>query len=148
MRMQHTPRSSHPGTVRETRLDLRVYYEDTDAAGVVYYANYWRFCERARTEWLRAQGFDQQSLMDETGLAFVVRSVRGDYLRPARLDDLITVITTVEAPRRASIDFTQHIHRGDERLFSATVSVACLDTRRGRPAAIPAHIRQSFDASA
>ncbi len=134
--------------VRESRLNLRVYYEDTDAAGVVYYANYWRFCERGRTEWLRAFGFDQQALMDESGLAFVVRSVRGDYLRPARLDDTITVLTSVDAPRRASLDFTQIIVRGEERLFTATVSIACLDTRRGRPAAIPAHIRQTIEASA
>ena len=129
---------------QESRLTLRVYYEDTDAAGVVYYANYWRFCERGRTEWLRARGFEQQALMDDTGLAFVVRSVHGDYLRPARLDDALTVITSVSMARRASLEFTQYIDRGTERLFSASVSIACLDTRRGRPAAIPDHIRQSI----
>lgn len=127
-----------------TRLTLRVYYEDTDAAGVVYYANYWRFCERARTEWLREHGFEQQVLMDDSGLAFVVRSVHGNYLRPARLDDELTVITSVSMARRASLEFTQHIDRGAERLFNASVSIACLDTRRGRPAAIPDHIRQSI----
>ena len=139
---------THSSTMHESRLTQRVYYEDTDAAGVVYYANYWRFCERGRTEWLREFGFDQQALMDETGLAFVVRSVHGDYLRPARLDDRITVITTVDATRRASLAFTQVIVRGEERLFTATVSIACFDTRRGRPAAIPAHIRQTIVASA
>ncbi|WP_228720751.1 tol-pal system-associated acyl-CoA thioesterase [Nitrogeniibacter mangrovi] len=134
--------------MQESRLTLRVYYEDTDAAGVVYYANYWRFCERGRTEWLRERGFDQQILMDETGLAFVVRTVQGHYLRPARLDDTLTVVTAVDATRRASLEFSQYVDRGTERLFTATVSIACLDTRRGRPAPIPAHIRQSIEASA
>jgi len=142
--MHDTAPSQRPIAPRETSLTLRVYYEDTDAAGVVYYANYWRFCERGRTEWLRAHGFEQQALMDETGLAFVVRSVQGDYLRPARLDDEITVTTAVSIARRASLEFTQNIDRGAERLFSASVSIACLDTRRGRPAAIPDHIRQSI----
>lgn len=134
--------------MRASELSLRVYYEDTDAGGVVYYANYWKFCERGRTEWLRALGFDQQALLEETGLAFVVRKVSADYLRPARLDDTLTVLTSVAAARRASLDFVQHIDRGSERLFTASVSIACLDIRRGRPAAIPEHIRQSIAASA
>ncbi|MCB1960433.1 MAG: tol-pal system-associated acyl-CoA thioesterase [Rhodocyclaceae bacterium] len=121
-------------------LPIRVYYEDTDAAGVVYYASYWRFCERARTEWLRERGFDQQALIDAHAIAFVVRSVHGDYLKPARLDDLLTVTTRIDTLRRASLSFTQQICRGQELLFAATVSVACLDTRRGRAAAIPAAI--------
>jgi len=134
--------------VRDTRLTLRVYYEDTDAGGVVYYANYWKFCERGRTEWLRGLGFDQQTLLDEAGLAFVVRRVEGDYLRSARLDDEIIVSTALSQARRASLQFTQYIERGTERLFTATVSIACLDLASGRPAAIPEHIRQTIEAAA
>ncbi|WP_227815651.1 tol-pal system-associated acyl-CoA thioesterase [Nitrogeniibacter aestuarii] len=134
--------------VRETRLPLRIYYEDTDAGGVVYYANYWKFCERGRTEWLRALGFEQQTLLDEAGLAFVVRKVEGDYLRPARLDDEIVVNTVMADARRASLKFTQYIERGTERLFTATVSIACLDLASGRPAAIPEHIRKTLEAAA
>jgi len=134
--------------VRASRLTLRVYYEDTDAGGVVYYANYWKFCERGRTEWLRSLGFEQQALLDSAGLAFVVRKVEGDYLRPARLDDEIIVSTHLSQARRASLQFTQHIERGTERLFAATVSIACLDLASGRPAAIPEHIRQTLEAAA
>ncbi len=134
--------------VRATRLPLRIYYEDTDAGGVVYYANYWKFCERGRTEWLRALGFEQQALLDEAGLAFVVRKVEGDYLRPARLDDEIVVNTVMADARRASLKFTQYIERGTERLFTATVSIACLDLASGRPAAIPEHIRKTLEAAA
>jgi len=134
--------------VRESRLTLRIYYEDTDAGGVVYYANYWKFCERARTEWLRQLGFEQQALLDDAGLAFVVRKVEGDYLRPARLDDEISVVTTLATTRRASLTFSQNIERGAERLFTATVSVACLDLNSGRPAAIPDHIRKTIESAA
>lgn len=134
--------------MRATRLPLRIYYEDTDAGGVVYYANYWKFCERGRTEWLRALGFEQQALLDEAGLAFVVRKVEGDYLRPARLDDEIVVNTVMADARRASLKFTQYIERGTERLFTATVSIACLDLASGRPAAIPEHIRKTLEAAA
>ena len=84
-------------------LPVRVYYEDTDAGGVVYYANYLKFCERARTEWLRALGVSQQALIDEQGLAFVVRSVHADYLASARLDDALTIATRVAMLRRASL---------------------------------------------
>ncbi len=125
-------------------LMVRVYYEDTDAAGIVYYGNYWRFCERGRTEWLRRQGFDQQQLMNETGIAFVVRRVEGNYLRPARLDDMLEIVTSVSALKRASLSFSQKIFRGAELLFEATVSVASLDTRRNRAVAIPDTIRKTL----
>ncbi|TVO57704.1 tol-pal system-associated acyl-CoA thioesterase [Denitromonas halophila] len=125
-------------------LMARVYYEDTDAAGVVYYANYWRFCERGRTEWLRRQGFDQQQLMDDTGIAFVVRRVTGEYLRPARLDDTLQILTSVSTLKRASLSFSQKILRDAELLFEATVSVACLDTKRNRAVAIPDTIRKTL----
>ena len=94
--------SSQPFT-----LPVRVYYEDTDAGGVVYYANYLKFCERARTEWLRTLGVSQQALIDEQGLAFVVRSVQADYLASARLDDALEVVTRVAMLRRASLLFEQ-----------------------------------------
>ena len=128
-----------------TRLSARVYYEDTDAAGVVYYANYWRFCERGRTEWLRALGFGQQNILDESGVAFVVRRVEGDYKRPARLDDVLEIVTSVSDIRRASLNFSQNIFRGAELLFSATVCVACLDTQSNRPTPIPSPIRSLLE---
>ncbi|MFC5770338.1 tol-pal system-associated acyl-CoA thioesterase [Thauera sinica] len=125
-------------------MPVRVYYEDTDAAGVVYYANYLRFCERARTEWLRALGFEQQALLAAEGVGFVVRSVRADYLSPARLDDGLTVVSSLAGLRRASLDFRQEIMRDDERLFVAHVVLACVDWRRQRPVAIPAAMQQRF----
>ncbi|KAA3654034.1 MAG: tol-pal system-associated acyl-CoA thioesterase [Proteobacteria bacterium] len=131
--------------IESDTLIARVYYEDTDAAGVVYYANYWRFCERGRTEWLRQRGFDQQVLMADTGIAFVVRRVEGNYLRPARLDDTLTITTAVDTLKRASLSFSQNIFCGAELLFEATVTVACLDTRRNRAVAIPDSIRHTLN---
>src|SRR5690606_18043544 len=111
-------------------LPVRVYYEDTDAGGVVYYANYLKFCERARTEWLRTLGVSQQALIDERGLGFVVRSVQADYRASARLDDALEVITQVAMLRRASILFEQQLVRGQELLFTARVLLASIDLRR------------------
>jgi acyl-CoA thioester hydrolase len=121
-------------------ISLRVYYEDTDSGGVVYYANYLKYLERGRTEFLRALGFEQRQLADETGLAFAVRSLQAEYLKPARLDDQLEVLTAVEALGRAQVTFAQSIRRGDETLLTATVRVACLDLAKGKPAAIPANI--------
>lgn len=123
---------------------VRVYYEDTDAGGVVYYANYFRFCERARTEYLRTAGFEQQRLRETTGLAFVVRSVHGDYRAPAKLDDALVVVTSIDRLGRASIRFGQKILRDGALLFEASVEVACIDESRGRATAIPADVRQHF----
>jgi acyl-CoA thioester hydrolase len=119
----------------------RVYYEDTDAAGVVYYANHLRFCERARTEWLRHLGFEQHDMLSALRVAFVVRSVQAEYLAPARLDDLLTIATRVTEIGRASLDFAQSILRGGELLFDSRITVACIDTALGRPLAIPAALR-------
>jgi acyl-CoA thioester hydrolase len=119
---------------------LRVYYEDTDAGGVVYYANYLKYLERGRTEFLRALGFEQRQLAEDTSLAFAVRSLNAEYLRPARLDDQLEVLTAIEALGRAQVTFAQSIRRGDEALLTATVRVACLDLEKGKPAAIPANI--------
>jgi len=119
------------------KLAARVYYEDTDAGGVVYYANYLRFLERGRTECLRALGWQQQALLAETGLAFAVRSLAADYLKPARLDDLLEIETRVAELGRAQVTFAQSIRRGETTLLTATVRVACLDLARGKPAALP-----------
>lgn len=143
--MQTIPMPDDPVISSRFVLPVRVYYEDTDAAGVVYYANYLRFCERARTEWLRAIGFGQQRMLAEDGLAFVVRSVRADYLSPARLDDALTVVSTIDLLRRASITFGQKVQRGGELLFEAAVQIACVDWNRGKPAPIPAAVRTQLE---
>ena len=135
--------SSQPFT-----LPVRVYYEDTDAGGVVYYANYLKFCERARTEWLRTLGVSQQALIDEQGLAFVVRSVQADYLASARLDDALEVFTRVATLRRASILFEQVVKRGQELLFSTRVLLASIDLHRHKPAAIPASLHALLESKA
>jgi acyl-CoA thioester hydrolase len=117
---------------------VRIYWEDTDAGGVVYHANYLRFMERARTEWLRAQGIDQQALRDSTGLAFVVRDMQLEFLKPARLDDELQVTVAVKERRAASMLFTQEIGRVDGMLLiRAQLRVACVDVLAMRPVQIP-----------
>ncbi len=123
------------------RFAVRVYYEDTDAAGVVYYANYLKFCERARTEWLRALGFEQQQLREERGLVFVVRTVEAEYLKSGVLDDALTVETYVAEMGRSKIVFAQTIMRGSERLFESRVGVVCVDWNKRKPASVPPDIR-------
>jgi len=125
----------------EFRIAVRVYYEDTDAGGVVYYANYLRFCERARTEWLRDKGFSQRSLMADVGVAFVVRRLTAEFNGSAQLDDELEVLTSIERLGGASIVFSQRILRADECLFEARVTVACIDLGRHAATAIPAAIR-------
>ncbi|MCL2161489.1 MAG: tol-pal system-associated acyl-CoA thioesterase [Betaproteobacteria bacterium] len=120
---------------------IRIYYEDTDAGGVVYYANYLRFCERARTEWLRSLGFGQRQLLEAGGPLFVVRSVRADYLAPARLDDDLTVISTIHDVRNVSVLFFQRIFRGDKLLFTAEVRIASVSPGNGRPVPWPEAVR-------
>lgn len=121
-------------------IGLRVYYEDTDAGGVVYYANYLRYFERARTELLRSIGFDQRSLLETQRIGFVVRSLAIDYLAPARLDDELRIETTIERVRNASIRFVQAAKRGDATLATARVLVAAADLDRGRPVGLPAAV--------
>jgi len=120
------------------RWRLRVYYEDTDAGGIVYYANFLKFFERCRTEWLRALGFDQARLARDAGLQFVVTAVAVDYLRPARLDDELVALARVERVGGASLVFAQRLERGTERLAQGRVKVACVDARTLAPAALPA----------
>lgn len=127
-------------------LPLRVYWEDTDAGGVVYYANYLKFCERARTEWLRSLGIDQQRLADTERLMFVVSSAQVRYLSPARLDDALLVGVDFGARGAASLEFVQQIRRDDaERtlLAEARVLVACVQAGSFRPQRMPELIRRA-----
>lgn len=119
---------------------VRVYYEDTDLAGVVYYANYLKFIERGRTEALRATGVDQNRLKDELGLVFVVVRVTADWRRPAVFDDLLSVETRLMRLGGASVDMAQRVLRGAETLFEAEVRMACMG-RDGRAARLPADLR-------
>ena len=122
-------------------LPIRVYYEDTDFSGVVYHASYLRFMERGRTELLRAQGADQGELhADGAGVAFVVRKMIIDYLKPARMDDIIDVVTTPEEVRGASMTLHQVVRRGGELLIDARVTVACV--KDGRAVRIPDGLRR------
>ena len=115
----------------------RVYWEDTDAGGVVYHAQYLAFLERARTEWMRAQGYGQELLRLNHDLVFAVRAMQIDFLRPARLDDALQVGVSLRECRRASAVFAQDVRRGDEALLTATVRVAALDAAGFRPRPIP-----------
>jgi acyl-CoA thioester hydrolase len=120
---------------------VRVYWEDTDAGGVVYHASYLRFLERARTEWLRALGVDQMAFKQATGLAFMVHRMELDFLKPALLDDELTVTVEVKDRRSASILFAQTIARADGTLLvQAQVRAACVDLQRMQPARIPEDI--------
>ncbi|MEI6542620.1 MAG: tol-pal system-associated acyl-CoA thioesterase [Methylococcales bacterium] len=119
---------------------VRVYYEDTDAGGVVFYANYLKFFERARTEMLRAAGFEQDELIENEGVLFAVRSVQVDYLLPARFNEQILVSAEVVLAKKASITFEQHITRGDDLLCKSMSRIACLDAKTLRPKAIPENL--------
>jgi acyl-CoA thioester hydrolase len=124
---------------------VRVYYEDTDAAGIVYYANYLRFIERGRTELLRTLGHDQNALMKE-GIAFAVRSASVEFLKPARLDDLLTVETGIASLGRAQATFAQRILRDNELLLDAKIRVACIDPLRGKPIPMPRALHEQLSA--
>lgn len=126
--------------MKSDTISVRVYYEDTDLAGIVYYANYLKYIERGRTEYLRARGVDQRALRARTGLVFAVRRVVADYLRPALMDDLLTVETRLGQVRGARLEMAQEVRRGEEILFTAEVTIACLDST-GRPARVPSVLR-------
>lgn len=115
----------------------RVYWEDTDAGGVVYHAQYVAFLERARTEWMRAQGYGQELLRESHDLVFAIRAVDIAYLRPARLDDLLQVTVALARCGRASAEFSQQVLRGDELVATARVRAAALGGGDFRPRAIP-----------
>jgi len=125
------------------KFPIRVYYEDTDLAGIVYYANYLRFIERARTEFVRERGVDQVALKDQDGIVFAVRHLEADYLMPAKFDDELEVETSVEAITGVRLIMRQDVKRADATLFSAIVTLVCL-TETGQPARLPANIRLSL----
>ena len=120
-------------------FQTRVYYEDTDMAGVVYYANYLKFIERGRSEALRDLGIDQSKLRED-GLVFVVRKLSADYHAPARFDDELTVLTGTQDVKGASLTMVQQVLRAGEKLFSANVQIACMDLA-GRPQRLPTEVR-------
>ena len=119
---------------------IRVYYEDTDAGGVVFYANYLKFFERARTEMLRAMGYEQDELIDNGGIIFAVRSVQVEYLSPARFNELLQVSAEVTLAKKVSLTFEQLITRGDDVLCTSNIRIACLDAKTLRPKAIPENL--------
>jgi acyl-CoA thioester hydrolase len=122
-------------------IDLRVYYEDTDLAGVVYYANYLKFIERGRSEWVRALGVDQASLRATQGIVFAVRRIEADYLRPARFDDILRVTTEAESLTPARITLVQHVLRDGAMLFTARVVLVCIGPD-GRARRLPEAMRR------
>jgi acyl-CoA thioester hydrolase len=119
------------------RFHCRVYYEDTDLAGIVYYANYLKYLERARSEWVRGLGVDQRRLHAEAGIVFAVRRVVAEYLAPARFDDLLTVETAPVVASAARLVLAQRVFCGERLLLDAEVTLVALDAR-GRPVRLPA----------
>lgn len=125
------------------RFSCRVYYEDTDMAGIVYYANYLRFIERARSEWVRALGLDQARLKAEQGVVFAVRRLLAEYLAPARLDDVLDIETAPEAARPARLVLRQRVRRGDALLFEAQVTLVAMSLA-GRPVRLPGPLARAL----
>ena len=128
-------------------FSIRVYWEDTDAGGVVFYANYLKFFERARTEWLRAAGVGQQALRDETGAMFVVAEVQMRYLAPAKLDDLIAVGVQVAEQGAASMVLVQEAWRGDTLLAQGRIRIGCVQADTLKPRRIPAQVLHAIGAT-
>jgi acyl-CoA thioester hydrolase len=125
-------------------VTMRIYWEDTDAAGIVFYANYLKFFERARTEWLRSLGFGQEALRTGAGIAFVVSETRLRYRRPARLDDVIDVSVAVIHLGQASLEIAQEARRAEELLAEGTIRIGCVELGTFRPCRIPNEIRLSL----
>lgn len=128
--------------LQEFTWSVRVYYEDTDAGCIVFYANYLKFFERARTEWLRAAGIGQQQMVKDYQCMFVVKATTVEYHAPARLDDELKLTVVVERLGRASVQFVQEAWRGDQLLASGKIKVACVGAVSVRPTAIPEQILQ------
>lgn len=126
--------------MKEFNWPVRVYYEDTDTGGIVYYANYLKYFERARTEWLRHAQVGQQELVEQEGIMFVVKSTQIDYAAPARLDDMLRICVTIEKLGRASIAFLQQAWHGERCLVTGRILVACVSQTSLRPCPIPAHV--------
>ena len=133
--------------MREFNWPVRVYYEDTDSGGVVYYANYLRFMERARTEWLRSFGVEQDTLAQQDGLIFAVRSIQLEYVKPAKFNELLDVSVAISKTGKASVTFSQSIFQAEGQkllLCTGTVKVACLNSVTFKPKAIPEIIRREI----
>jgi acyl-CoA thioester hydrolase len=126
------------------RVPIRIYWEDTDAAGIVFYANYLKFFERARTEWLRGLGFGQEALRRDEGVAFIVSETSLRYLRPARLDDVIEVSVDVVYLGQASLQLAQQARRAEELLAEGKIRIGCVALGTFRPCRIPNDIRMSI----
>lgn len=122
-------------------FSVRVYYEDTDMGGIVYYANYLKFIERARSDWVRSRGVDQNAMKDNDGVVFAVRRIEADYFAPARFDEELHVLTEMKQVSGARMVLEQRVFRGDKILFAAEVTIVCI-AQTGQPARLPANIRQ------
>jgi len=121
-------------------LPMRVYYQDTDAGGVVFHGNYLNFFERARTEWLRQLGFDVRQLAQQEGVMFIVRGLRVNYMRPALVDDMLIVTATIENLGRAQFTLDQRVLRGEDLLVQGSVNLACVTVEGLKPARVPASL--------
>ena len=135
--MSHSP-------LPDFRWPVRVYWEDTDAGGIVFYVNYLKYFERARTEWLRSLGHAQESMRAETGAMFIVTNTTVRYVRPSRLDDLLDVTVQVHHAGRAQMTIRQQAWRGDELIAEGTIRIGCVDAGTYRPQRIPTSITASI----
>jgi len=124
---------------------VRVYFQDTDAGGVVYHANYVNFMERARTEWLRTFGYSNAGMMKELGVMFVVRSIKLDYLKPAQLDDELLVTAHINEIGRSRVNILQAITRGEGVLVEGEVHLVCVDVKTFKPVSVPDVLRKQWD---
>jgi acyl-CoA thioester hydrolase len=131
------PRTERRAANPKFSFPVRVYYEDTDAGGVVYYANYLKFMERARTEWLRALGFEQDELTQKAGVVFAVRSAKLEFIKPARFNDRLEVTVDIEKIGRASMSVAQSVVRGSTILCRGDIKIACVDAASFSPRELP-----------
>lgn len=125
-------------------LHIRVYFQDTDAGGVVYHASYVNFMERARTEWIRGFGFTNSGLISELGVMFVVRSLKLDYYKPAVLDDLLTVVTHLKEIGRSRVSLHQTVMRDDEKLVEGEIHLVCVTKDNFKPVSVPEVLREKW----
>ena len=131
--------------MKEFIWSTRVYYEDTDAGGVVYHGNYLRFMERARTEWLRSLGYSQEELREKEQIQFVVRHITMKFHQSARLDDLLDINTRIKKLGNAGFVFEQEIHNNEVLLCSAEIDIACIHVKTGKPQRIPNSLKARFN---
>lgn len=134
----------HRGVQFSFDWPIRVYYEDTDAGGIVFFANYLKFFERARTEWLRACGIDQRRLAEEHGIVFIVSQTAVQYRAPARLDDVLTISNRIERLGKASVEFVQEARRDGVTLAVGTIRVGCVELATLKPVALPASVADAL----